>query len=98
MLMNRSEILQKLEQYKTKYQKDYRIKKIGLFGSVARGDAGQASDIDVLVEQIEPDLFLLGTIKTDLENDLGAQVDIIRIHKGMNEFLKKRIASEAIYV
>lgn len=96
--MNRSEILKKLEQYKTKHQKDYRFQKIGLFGSVARGEAGEKSDIDILIEQAEPDLFLLGTIKTDLEKELGVQVDIIRIRKGMNRFLANRIAQEAIYV
>lgn len=96
--MNRSEILKKLEAYKTRHQKEYRFQKIGLFGSVARGAAGEKSDIDILIEQTEPDLFLLGTIKTDLEIELGAQVDIIRIRKGMNKFLAKRIAQEAIYV
>jgi uncharacterized protein len=96
--MNRSEILKRLEQYKIRHQKDYHFHKIGLFGSVARGDAGEDSDIDILIEQIEPDLFLLGAIKTDLENELGAKVDIIRIRKGMNKFLERRIAREAIYV
>lgn len=96
--MDRSEILKKLEQYKTKYQKEYRFSKIGLFGSVSRGDAGEKSDIDILIEQLEPDLFLLGTIKTDLEYEFGTHVDIIRIREGMNKFLKERIARKAIYV
>ena len=93
-----SEILRVLEQYKKNYQDKYRFSKIGLFGSAARGTAGGESDIDIVIEQREPDLFLLGSIKTDLENELDSKVDIIRIRKGMNAFLKDRIEREAIYV
>ncbi len=96
--MKRSEILSTLEQYKKNYQEKYRFSKIGIFGSAARGTAGAESDIDVVIEQKEPDLFLLGAIKTDLEDKLDSKVDIIRIRKGMNAFLKDRIEREAIYV
>lgn len=96
--MNREEILKKLEQYKRKHQHEYSFRKIGIFGSVARGEARSNSDLDVLIEQVEPDLFLLGTIKTDLEDLFGTPVDIIRIREGMNAFLKNRIAQEAVYV
>ncbi|MGD2030582.1 MAG: nucleotidyltransferase domain-containing protein [Desulfobacterales bacterium] len=96
--MKRSEILIKLERYKINNQKKYRFSKIGIFGSVAKGMAGEKSDIDIVIEQIEPDLFLLGTIKTELENEFERKVDIIRIRKGMNVFLKNRIEKEAVYV
>jgi predicted nucleotidyltransferase len=96
--MKRSEILLIIEQYKKNYQRKYRFRKIGIFGSAARGTAGGESDIDIVIEQREPDLFLLGSIKTDLENELGSKVDIVRIRKGMNAFLKDRIEREAIYV
>jgi hypothetical protein len=96
--MKRSEILLIIEQYKKKYQEKYRFNKIGIFGSAARGTAGRESDIDIVIEQSEPDLFLLGAIKTDLEIELDCKVDIIRIRNGMNAFLKERIEREAIYV
>ncbi|MCD6295803.1 MAG: hypothetical protein J7M30_01460 [Deltaproteobacteria bacterium] len=50
------------------------------------------------MEQKTPDMFLLGSIKSDLEEKLGIKVDIIRLRKEMNAFLKKRIEQEAIYV
>ena len=96
--MKRSEILLILKQYKKNYHEKYRFNKIGIFGSAARGTAGKESDIDIVIEQSEPDLFLLGSIKTDLESELDCEVDIIRIRKGMNAFLKDRIEREAIYV
>ena len=64
--MDRSEILKKLEHFKERYQEIYRFRKIGAFGSVARQTASDDSDLDILVEQIEPDLFQLGTIKAEL--------------------------------
>lgn len=96
--MDKTEILIRLKRFKKKHQAAYRIRKIGLFGSFATGKACEPSDIDIVVEQIEPDLFLLGTIKADLETEFGKPVDVIRLHKGMNMFLEKRISQEAIYV
>jgi len=96
--MNRAEIIKKLKQYKEKNQFRYNFLKIGLFGSVARNDNHTGSDIDILIEQQTPDLFILGTIKTELEEEFGTPIDIIRLHDGINDFLKKRINQEAIYV
>jgi predicted nucleotidyltransferase len=96
--MERSEILIKLEKYKKTNQEKYRFSKIGVFGSIAKGTAGEQSDIDIVIEQKEPDLFLLGTIKMDLEHEFNRKVDIIRIRKDMNAFLRNKITQEAIYV
>ena len=93
-----TEIIRKLEKFKKTHQEEYRFRRIGVFGSVARGTSREGSDLDILVEQLEPDLFLLGTIKTDLEEEFGVPVDIIRIREGMNAFLKSRIDREAVYV
>lgn len=96
--MNRSEIIERLRKYKNENQNRYRFIKIGIFGSVAKGSSNVKSDIDIIIEQIEPDLFLLGCIKTDLEKEFGKKIDIVRFREGMNPFLKNRIEREAIYV
>ncbi|MCF6247400.1 MAG: nucleotidyltransferase domain-containing protein [Desulfobacula sp.] len=96
--MDRTEIIKKLKQYKEENQSRYQFSKIGLFGSMARDTNHAGSDIDILVEQKTPDLFMLGTIKTELEEEFGIPIDIIRLHDGINDFLKKRIQQEAIYV
>ena len=96
--MNRAEILERLSDYKKKNQERYRFTRIGIFGSVAKGRADAQSDIDIVVEQTEPDLFLLGCIKTDLEEEFGAPVDLVRFRHDMNVFLKNRIAREVVYV
>lgn len=98
VLMNRTEIIKKLKKYKKKNQFRYNFLKIGLFGSVARDTNHKESDIDIIVEQQTPDLFILGTIKTELEEEFGTPIDIIRLHDGINDYLKKRINQESIYV
>ena len=96
--LNRDTILAELRQLKPELNKLYGVSRLGLFGSFARDEAKAESDIDVVVELAEPDLFALVHIKEALEEDLGRAVDIIRYRGMMNNFLKRRIDREAIYV
>jgi uncharacterized protein len=75
----------------------YGVTKIGIFGSVARDQAGPDSDIDIVVEMY-PDLFKRVCLKMELEFLLGKKVDVVRYRKRMNWFLKKRIDNEGLYV
>ncbi|WP_459880583.1 nucleotidyltransferase family protein [Desulfothermus naphthae] len=93
--MNREVIIKELQKIKEKY-KD-KIIKIGIFGSVARNEYNQESDIDVVVEQKYLDLFLLGRIKIELKEKFNKNVDIIRLRNDINPFLKKRIERDSIY-
>jgi len=95
--MRADEIIPILHEYKVKNQKKYRIVNIGIFGSSARGDADERSDVDIVVELENPDLFHLIGIKQDLEEKLNRPVDIVRYREKMNAFLKRRIEREAIY-
>lgn len=96
--VNQAEVIRKLQIFKDNYSTEYDLIKIGLFGSYARNEASEDSDIDIAVEIRKPDLFILGSIKTDLEKIFGKSVDIVRLRDKMNKFLKKRIEKEIIYV
>ena len=96
--MDRSTLIETLKNYKDKHQKEYSIARLGFFGSAARGEETDKSDIDIVIEQLNPDLFLLGNIKLDLEQLLKRRVDVVRLRKEMNSYLRKRIDQEAIYV
>ncbi len=96
--MDKIEILSKLEELKPTLRKDFLVKKIGLFGSYARGEETENSDIDIVVELAKPDLFILGDIKMDLEELFLKDVDIVRLRSGMNKVLVKRLEKEVIYV
>ena len=96
--MNRVEIINILKNFKAQNKQKYLIRKIGLFGSVARGTSTEISDIDVFVELEKQDLFNIIGIKQDLEERLKTSVDVVSYREQMNSFLKKRIDEEAIYV
>ncbi len=96
--MSRKEILEILRTCKRELSTKYGISKIGVFGSVARNEANKNSDIDIVINIYEPDFFMLSGIKSLLEKKLLTSVDIVTYRPGMNEFLKRRIDSEAVYV
>jgi predicted nucleotidyltransferase len=68
---------------------------VRVFGSAARGEAGEDSDIDLLVE-FEPDRSLLdhAALVLDLEEILGRKVDVVT-EKGLYWLLRRRILKEA---
>ena len=69
---------------------------VRLFGSVARGDDGPDSDIDLLVD-IAPDigLFALGRMRSEAERILGSSVDIVPANS-LKPDVAERALAEAI--
>ncbi|MFH0920804.1 MAG: nucleotidyltransferase domain-containing protein [Fibrobacterota bacterium] len=96
--MAKKDILEFLKLYFSLNKDKYRMTRLGLFGSAARDQMNDQSDIDLVVELQNPDMFNLIGIKQDVEAALHRHVDIFRFRETMNGFLKKRIAEEAIYV
>jgi predicted nucleotidyltransferase len=96
--MHRDDILSFLRDFKARCADKYGIISLGVFGSVARGEIRDDSDVDIYVTTREPDPFVLVHIKDDIERRLQRHVDIIRVRENMNPFLKKRIGKEGIYV
>jgi predicted nucleotidyltransferase len=69
---------------------------VRIFGSVARGEADAASDLDVLVE-LEPDRSLLdlGGLLVDLEELLACKVDVVT-ERGLKARIRDRVLQEAV--
>jgi len=95
--MGKQGILKILRLYKKEVANEYKISKIGIFGSTSRGEANDESDVDIVIRVSEPDFFMLAGIKNDLEDRLKKPVDIVTYTDSMNSFLKKRIDHEAVY-
>lgn len=93
-----SEILSLLKSYKSIATSKYGFTQIGIFGSVARGEQTEGSDVDVCYEGKAPSFLTLDMIQTDLERLFEAKVDMVRIRDRMNSLLKERILKEGIYV
>ncbi len=69
---------------------------VRVFGSVARGEADERSDVDFLVE-LEPgrSLLDLGGLLMDLQQLLGHPVDVVT-ERGLRERIREHVLEEAI--
>lgn len=97
MVQSKEHYISLLLQYKMENGEKYGIKRIGIFGSVARGEQKEGSDVDVCVELERPDLFYLVHIKEDLCNLFETPVDVVRLRERMNPILQRNIARDGIY-
>lgn len=95
--MGKKQLIEILRDYKKEFAEQYGILAIGVFGSAAREEGGEDSDVDVVVRILKPDLFMLVGIKNELEERLQRPVDIVTYRENMNQFLKNRIDGEAVY-
>lgn len=95
--MSREQVLRLLSEHKTDLATKYGVTRLGVFGSVARGEAIGHSDVDIVVH-MPPDLFLMIHMKDELEQLLRSPVDLVRYQKHLNALLKRRIDREALYV
>lgn len=93
-----SEYIALLRKYMAENAHKYGIVRMGIFGSVARGEQTENSDVDVCVEGQLYGFFALAGIKQELEELLGCKVDIVRLRDRMDSFLRERIQREGIYV
>ncbi len=95
--MKQEAALKILREHKRELEEQYGVTRLGIFGSVARDEATDSSDVDVVVE-MAPDLFGRVSLKKELETILGAKVDLVRYWRRMNHYLKRRIDKETHYV
>jgi predicted nucleotidyltransferase len=79
-------------------QEKYQITDIGIFGSYARGEQTEESDIDILVDYEEAPSFLeLANLENYLSEVLAAKVDLVT-KNGMKPRIKSRVLSETVFV
>jgi predicted nucleotidyltransferase len=96
--MNRQDVFKIIADHREELARDFGIKSLALFGSVARDEATSVSDVDLLVEFDRPvGLFHLSRTQHHLESVLGiSKVDLV-LRDGIKPALKERILREAIY-
>ena len=96
--MNKSEVLEKLTFFRDE-QKTFSVKGLYLFGSYAREEAGDQSDLDILVE-FEPEaqvgLFAFARLRRRLSELLDREVDLVT-RDAIRPEMRDEILREAVH-
>ena len=93
-------IKQKITENKPYLKATYGVEEIGVFGSLARGDNNENSDIDISIElnqKVPVGLFEFASLQFYLEDLLGKKVDLV-IKSGIKPLIKKNILSQLIII
>lgn len=79
--------------------REFDVKRLDAFGSTARGSAASSSDVDLLVEFIEPERNpakrFFGFLHR-LEDGLGCRVDLLTVSSLRNPYFKARVLEERV--
>ncbi|MBP0013511.1 MAG: nucleotidyltransferase family protein [Roseofilum sp. SBFL] len=93
-------ILESLREIFPQIQKQYQINTLGILGSYVRGEATEASDIDLLIE-FQPDirfgLIAYCQLENYLSEKLGKQVDLVT-KDGLKPDIGENILKEVVYL
>lgn len=72
------------------------VTRVRVFGSMARGDAGPQSDVDLLIDVgPDPSPWFPGGLVAELEELLGRRVQVVT-ERGLDELLRERVLGEAV--
>lgn len=92
---NTPEIINLLKDLKNYLSEKYKVKEIGIFGSIIREERTETSDIDVLVDfEMGADLLDLVGLGQFLEEKLGCKVDVIpkrALRKEIREYVLQEV-------
>lgn len=98
MKSTRQDILSSLKKIKGEVAREYPVKTIGVFGSVARDEQTGTSDIDLLVEFSKPVGFVtFMRLEQFLSEHLGKPVDLVT-PDSLKPVIRQDVLAEVIYV
>jgi predicted nucleotidyltransferase len=90
-------ILDTLTEEQTLLRKEFHVKTIGIFGSYARDEQTETSDIDILVEFESPiGFFKFMKLEDYLSEKLGTKVDLVT-PDALKPLIKSQIMQETVY-
>jgi predicted nucleotidyltransferase len=95
MKIDKEYIIEFLRKQRKFLNENFEVISISLFGSFARGEEREDSDIDLLVE-MPPDLHNLVSLINYLESSFGKKVDVIRSRTNLHPRFRKRLMKEKI--
>lgn len=96
-MRTKAEYITLIKSHSEELKNIFGIKSLRLFGSVARDEQHEGSDIDICVD-MQPQAFLVVRLKRFLEELFQCSVDIVRLHTHINPYLLDEINKDGIYV
>ena len=96
-MKRQDEYISLLQSHSDELRQEFGVSSLRIFGSVARNEQHDDSDIDICVE-MQPRIFLLIALKEKLEQLLGCPVDVVRRHRNMNPIFEEEINRSCVYV
>lgn len=96
MSVSKEEALAYLRGAMERFTREYGVRRIGIFGSVARGEGSEPGDLDVLVDMKEPTFDRYMDLKFELEDRFGVSVDLV-MAETLKERLRPVIERETVY-
>jgi predicted nucleotidyltransferase len=96
--MDKQAIIESIRQEKEYLNRQFGVEEIGLFGSYARNEQNEHSDIDVLVKLNRPSYKALMGVYAYLEKKLNKKIDLIRKGPHLSGKFMDMILKDVIYV
>lgn len=97
-MLDRAQTIETLKNARQYLNEHYGVCSMFLFGSFARNEQKEDSDVDVFVDTLTPNPFMLMEARDYLTKVVNRPVDIIRNHKNLNPRLRRRIEQDGIRV
>ena len=91
-------VVEILKQEKRFLHDSFGVEQLALFGSYARGNENEGSDIDILVTLDKPDYSKFSQLYSYLQKKFDKKVDLIRMGDHITEKFLSRIKKDVIYV
>ena len=90
-------IIERLRQHKPELQKKYPVSRLGVFGSYARGEATENSDIDIAVEITDAMGLKFVAMADEIENLFGIKTDVVPL-RSIKPWYLPYVEKDIVYV
>ena len=97
-MLKLSDSIVRLAALKKASERELGITRLGIFGSVARQENNEESDLDVVVEMEQPTLRRMYQLEESIKSELGCNVDLVQMRPTLRPLLRKNILRDVIYV
>ena len=97
-MINLQDCISDLSTFKKANEKHLGITRLGVFGSVARQENTEDSDLDVVVEMENPTLRRMYELEERLKQMFRCKIDVVQMRPTLRPLLKQNIQRDAIYV